>query len=53
VQTAIELAQGGSYEEIDTLFKLIGRPFEEQPGMERYAEEPPASAKHIEVSCSS
>ena len=53
VQVAIEQAQGGSYGEIDTLFKLLNRPFEEQPGMERYAEEPPASAKHIEVSCSS
>jgi len=53
VQTAIEQAQGGSYEEIDTLFKLVNRPFDEQPEMERYAEEPPASARHIEVSCSS
>ena len=53
VQAAIERAQGGSYEEIDTLFKLMNRPFDEQPGMEAYAAEPPASAKHIEVSCSS
>jgi uncharacterized protein YdiU (UPF0061 family) len=53
LQTAIEQAQGGSYEEIDTLFKLVNRPFDEQPDMERYAEEPPASARHIEVSCSS
>jgi uncharacterized protein YdiU (UPF0061 family) len=53
VQAAIEQAQGGSYAEIDRLFQLLQRPFEEQPEMERYAEEPPASAKHIEVSCSS
>jgi len=53
VQTAIEQAQNGRYEEIDTLFKLLKRPFDEQPEMERYAAEPPASAKHIEVSCSS
>jgi uncharacterized protein YdiU (UPF0061 family) len=52
-QGAIEQAQGGSYGEIDTLVRLLNRPFEEQPGMERYAEEPPASARHIEVSCSS
>jgi uncharacterized protein YdiU (UPF0061 family) len=53
VQAAIQQAQNGSYGEIDTLFKLLNRPFEEQPGMERYAEEPPPSARHIEVSCSS
>ena len=53
VQTAIEQAQNGNYEEIDTLFKLLKRPFEEQPGMEAYAAEPPPSAKNIEVSCSS
>lgn len=52
-QAAIEQAESGNYEEIDRLFKLLSRPFDEQPEMETYAAEPPASAKHIEVSCSS
>jgi uncharacterized protein YdiU (UPF0061 family) len=52
-QAAIEQAQNGDQGEIERLFKLLQQPFEEQPGMEAYAAEPPASAKHIEVSCSS
>lgn len=53
VQAAIEQAESGSYGEIDRLFRLLGKPFDEQPEMEAYAAEPPASARHIEVSCSS
>lgn len=53
VQTAIEKAQAGDASEIDRLMNLLRKPFDEQPQMERYFDEPPASAKHIEVSCSS
>ena len=53
VQAAIEKAQTGDASEIDTLMKLLRKPFDEQPENERYFAEPPASAKHIEVSCSS
>jgi uncharacterized protein YdiU (UPF0061 family) len=53
VQTAIEQAQNGEYGEIDRLFRLLGKPFDEQPELEAYAAEPPATARHIEVSCSS
>ncbi|MDE0854212.1 MAG: YdiU family protein [Nevskia sp.] len=53
VQAAIEQAQAGRYDEIDRLFQLLQKPFDEQPGMEAYAAEPPASMRHIEVSCSS
>jgi uncharacterized protein YdiU (UPF0061 family) len=52
-QTAIEAAQAGDYSEIDRLMKLLSRPFDEQPEMEAYAEEPPPERRHIEVSCSS
>jgi serine/tyrosine/threonine adenylyltransferase len=52
-QAAIEQAQNGSYDEIGRLFTLLSRPYDEQPEMEAYAAEPPASARHIEVSCSS
>ena len=52
-QFAIEKAQQGDASEIDVLFQLLRRPFDEQPKHDAYAAEPPASAKHIEVSCSS
>jgi protein adenylyltransferase len=52
-QAAIDKAQAGDGAEIEVLFKLLGRPYDEQPEMEGYAAEPPASARHIEVSCSS
>ena len=32
---------------------LLSKPFEEQPGMEAYAERPPEWGKHLEISCSS
>ncbi|MDR3417438.1 MAG: YdiU family protein [Nevskia sp.] len=53
VQRAIEQARQGSHGEIDTLFRLLRRPFDEQPELERYADEPPVAERHIEVSCSS
>jgi uncharacterized protein YdiU (UPF0061 family) len=53
VQIAIEKAQGGDFGEIDTLMKLLEKPFDEHPEMEAYAAEPPAALRHIEVSCSS
>ena len=49
-QAAIERAQAGDFGEIETLRKLLERPFDEQPGMERYTR--PGTQK-IEVSCSS
>jgi len=52
-QAAIEKAQAGDFAEIETLRALLARPFDEQPGMERYASPPPAGAAPIEVSCSS
>lgn len=52
-QAAIERAQAGDFTEIETLRKLLEWPFDEQPGMERYAAPAPAGAARIEVSCSS
>jgi hypothetical protein len=52
-QAAIEKAQAGDFAEIETLRRLLARPFDEQPGMERYAALPPAEAQRVEVSCSS
>ena len=53
-QAAIEKAERHrDYSEIDRLLALLARPFDEQPGMERYADAPPDWARQIEVSCSS
>ena len=52
-QGAIERAQQGDYGEVDILLKVLQRPFEEQPGMERYAEPPPEGSRRVAVSCSS
>lgn len=41
------------YAEIDTLFKLLQKPFDEHPEYEAYAGHPPEWAEDIAVSCSS
>ncbi|XP_028759844.1 uncharacterized protein LOC114718625 [Neltuma alba] len=55
-QTAIDAAEMGDFGEVRRLLKLIERPFDEQPGMEKYARLPPAWAYRPGVcmlSCSS
>jgi len=53
-QVAIEKAEKErDFAEIDTLLRLLSKPFDEQPGMESYAALPPEWAGRIEVSCSS
>ena len=52
-QAAIEQAQAGDFAEVEALRRLLARPFDDQPGMERYAEPPPPGSAPIEVSCSS
>jgi uncharacterized protein YdiU (UPF0061 family) len=52
-QRAIELAEQGDLSEVRALHEVLRRPFDEQPGQERYAALPPDWARHIEVSCSS
>lgn len=56
LQTAIDLAEQGDYSEVENLLKLMERPYEDQPGMEKYARLPPAWAYRPGVcmlSCSS
>jgi len=54
VEIAIQKASNEKdYSEIDTLLKLLSRPYDEQLGMEKYAQHPPDWAEKIEVSCSS
>lgn len=52
-QRAIEAAERGDYSEVRQLHAVLARPFDEQPGMETYAERPPEWGKHLEISCSS
>ncbi|WP_374979157.1 YdiU family protein [Pseudomonas solani] len=52
-QRAIEAAERGDYSEVRQLHAVLARPFDEQPGMESYAERPPEWGKHLEISCSS
>jgi serine/tyrosine/threonine adenylyltransferase len=50
---AIDRAQAKDYSEIERLWSVLRRPFDDQPGMERYADPAPAWARSLTVSCSS
>ncbi|PIN18969.1 putative protein (YdiU family) [Handroanthus impetiginosus] len=55
-QSAIDAAEQGDFEEVRRLLKVMARPYDEQPGMEKYARLPPAWAYRPGVcmlSCSS
>lgn len=52
-QTAIEKAQQGDYSEVNKLYEILQRPFDEQPENETYAGLAPDWADGIEISCSS
>ncbi|KAE8660320.1 hypothetical protein F3Y22_tig00116954pilonHSYRG00153 [Hibiscus syriacus] len=55
-QSAIDAAEMGDFEEVRRLLKVMERPYDEQPGMEKYARLPPAWAYRPGVcmlSCSS
>jgi uncharacterized protein YdiU (UPF0061 family) len=53
LQRAIARAENGDFSEVARLFELCRRPYDEHPGMEAYAEPPPAGAATVELSCSS
>ena len=52
-QEAIERAQRKDFELIEELRRLFATPYDEHPGMERFAEPPSPSGPEIVVSCSS
>ncbi len=52
-QIAIGKAENKDFSEVDTLLKLLTKPFDDQRGMESYAQEPPDWAKTLDLSCSS
>ncbi|KAI4386279.1 hypothetical protein MLD38_004224 [Melastoma candidum] len=55
-QSSTNAARQGDYKEVRRLLKLMERPYEDQPGMEKYARLPPAWAYRpglCTLSCSS
>jgi uncharacterized protein YdiU (UPF0061 family) len=56
-EVAIRRARGDygerDFSEVARLLKVLERPYDEQPGFEPYAEEPPDWARTLELSCSS
>jgi uncharacterized protein YdiU (UPF0061 family) len=52
-EAAIQKSKIGDHSEVETLFKLLKSPFDEQSEFDHYANLPPAWAAHIEISCSS
>ncbi|AUF99954.1 YdiU family protein [Pseudomonas sp. 09C 129] len=52
-QKAIDAAEQGDYSEVRRLHAVLSKPFEQQAGMDSYAERPPEWGKHLEISCSS
>jgi uncharacterized protein YdiU (UPF0061 family) len=52
-QHVIDAAEQGDYAPVRELHTVLSRPFDEQPGFERYAQRPPEWGKHLEISCSS
>jgi protein adenylyltransferase len=52
-QEAIERAERKEFGSIEELRRLFAAPYDEHPGMERYAEPPTVAARAISVSCSS
>ncbi len=52
-EQAIRAAKLGDFSELQTLQRLLERPFEEHPGHDAYAAFPPDWASSIEISCSS
>ena len=52
-EQAIRAAKLGDFSALQTLQRLLARPFDEHPGSEPFADFPPDWAAHIAISCSS
>ena len=52
-ESAIQKSKMGDHSEVETLFKLLKSPYDDQAQFDHYANLPPAWASSIEISCSS
>lgn len=52
-QQVIAAAEQGDYQPVRELFEVLKKPYDEQPGNDRFAKEPPESARGLALSCSS
>ncbi|OYY20678.1 MULTISPECIES: protein adenylyltransferase SelO [unclassified Polynucleobacter] len=52
-QIAIDKAQQDDFSEVDTLFKILSKPFDEQLAFDDYSKPPPLDMQRVAVSCSS
>ncbi len=52
-ESAIQKSKMGDHSEVETLFKLLKSPYDDQAPFDHYANLPPAWASSIEISCSS
>lgn len=51
-QRAIAAAEAGDAHPLQTLLRVLSRPYDPQPGMDAWATPPGAAEAHLEVSCS-
>ena len=52
-QIAIDKAQHDDFSEVDNLFKILSKPFDEQLAFDDYSKPPPLDMQRVAVSCSS
>jgi uncharacterized protein YdiU (UPF0061 family) len=52
-QVAIEKAQQNDFSEVDTLLKILSKPFDDQEVYDDYSKPPPLDMQRVSVSCSS
>jgi serine/tyrosine/threonine adenylyltransferase len=52
-QIAIQKSEMGDHSELKQLYTILTQPYDEQPGYEKYAHEPPEWGKNLQISCSS
>jgi uncharacterized protein YdiU (UPF0061 family) len=50
---AIEKAQQQDFSEVNTLLKILSKPFDEQEVFDNYSKPPPLDMQRVAVSCSS
>lgn len=52
-QIAIQKSETGDHSELECLFRVLQKPYDEQPEFEQYAVDTPEWGQHLQISCSS